>query len=189
MYSRRDILRKTGLASLLASIPIDSVRRLSLALAATDDSAVGELYAGFLLLPEGTPSPPQVVYPMPGPPIVCGVAGEKTTAISQVFNTHDQLRRASGIPLYSINALPSYIQPDGGYIIEQEWGSVFFVLLGYNVHNANTGAWEAGLSLSAQPTFPQPFPFWYGPSPTSVDGIARGIWPQKVGMLPSPGLR
>jgi len=186
MFNRRDVLKKSAvLAGTLSLLGLD---RLS-AKADTGGPDAGELYEGFLLLPQGTQSPPQVVYPVPGPPVVCGVSGGKATAVAKPFERHDLLRKESGIPLYAVNNLPPSIQPDGGYLIEQEWGSVFLALLGYKVQDSSTGLWEAGMSLTAQPTFPRPFPFWYGPSPTGVDGIARGLWPVKVSFLPAPGLQ
>ncbi len=182
--TRRRLLKVFGLSGALAAIPFNHLSPLSIA-TADADADVGEAYAGFLLLPAGTPSPSTIRPPKYGAPIVCGLGGQKATAHSSDFAHHSDAGKYAKLPLYSIANLPATLRPAGGSTIEYEWGEIFVASLSYQSFNATTGAWEGGVSVWVQTDFPDPYPFWYDASAA----VGSPGWPEKVAFLPSPGLQ
>jgi hypothetical protein len=190
MVTRRRLLKAAAISGLAAWFHIDVFRG---PLQAQADAAGGEPYSGFLLLPSGAPIPAAVTPPKYGVPIVCGVGGDllatasgaETVVVSKQFGTHHETARFSGIPLYTLNSLPSKIQPLSGAALGYEWGVIATTTLNFQSYDTQAGTWKPGLSIWAQTQFPRPFPIWY-PESGSLDATG---WPEKVGFLPAPGLR
>lgn len=185
MLTRRQVLKILGLSSVLAGTPFDRLLHVGASVDAASTADIGELYAGFLLLPNGTPLPSAVQFPPFGIPIVCALDGQGTTAISTHFDTHADVRKNVHVPLYTFSNVPSSLRPAGGDVIEYEWGTLYTASLAFQSYNAATGTWDGGVSLWAVTEFPQPFPFWFDPASAPGD---TG-WPEKVTFLPTPGLR
>lgn len=152
-------------------------------------SSLGEIYAGFLLLPDGAPVPPNVKYPERGMPTFCGVGaghgGPVPTAVSQSFSTAAEMAREVDFPVYIFSKLPERLRQAGATLIRYETGEVFAALVDFQSHNGRSGDWETTVSIWAQPEFPRPFPLWSS-EPVEPGGPAVAL--EKVDFLPSPGV-
>lgn len=149
----------------------------------------GELYAGFLLLPEGAPVPATVKYSRLGIPIACGVGvgrgGPELTSVTKPVATPADLAREGHFPAYTLSKLPEGLRPAGGYLIKHISGESFGGLLSFETHNAQTNSWEPTVRIWAQPDFPRPFPMWSS-NPVEPEGLSVTL--EKVDFLPSPGI-
>ncbi len=185
MLTRREILKTIGTSGVVLGTPLSRLFRASSsadAAGASADPAAGELYAGFLLLPDGAPVPSTVQPSRFGTPIVCGLGGKPATARSMHYGTHTEVAKNAAVPLYSPSHLPPTLRPAGGDIIEYEWGGVFTASLDFETYQSDSNTWGGGeVSLWAETEFPRPYPFWM----TSIAGVP----PKKVGFLPAPGLQ
>ena len=199
MLTRRDFIKiLAAMGSLVLLPPLNRLKRLypfnrasSLEQSATlaQTSPLGEFYAGFLLLPDGTPVPPIVKYPERGMPTFCGVGtgrdGPEPTAVVKSFSTVTGLAREVAFPVYTLSKLPEGLRLAGANLIQHKTGEVFAAVVDFQSHNRRSGGWETTVSIWAQPEFPRPFPLW--PSdPVEPGGPAVIL--EKVGFLPSPGV-
>ncbi len=152
-------------------------------------SLLGEIYAGFLLLPDGAPVPPNVKYPERGMPTFCGVGagrgGPTPTAVSKSFSTAAEMAREVDFPVYTFSKLPERLRPAGANLIRHETGEVFAALVDFQSHNGRSGDWETTVSIWVQPEFPRPFPLW---SSDPVEPGGPAVVLEKVDFLPSPGV-
>ncbi len=177
MFTRKQVLKVVGLSSVLPFIPIDIVRRGFVSHAASiRDSTVGELYAGFLLLPDQTPVPPTVTPSRFGIPIVCTQGEAPATAVVTHFDAHTDVQKRSRVQLYTFNA-PASLQPVGGEVIEHEFGILFGAETLFQSPLGQVRFW-------AQSDFARPFPMWSGPN-----SAGSAVQLDKVDFLPAPGLR
>ncbi|MEJ5308603.1 MAG: hypothetical protein WHX52_02420 [Anaerolineae bacterium] len=163
----------------------NSSRRVSQTLFSTA-LPLGEVYAGFVLLPEGSPVPAYVQYPKSGIPTFCGVGeGASPTAVSKPFRTVEETAKKVNFSLYTFGSLPENLRLTGAHLLEHSTGEVFAVLIDFQSYNKCSKNWQTTVSIWAQPEFPKPFPLWSS-MPVEPDGPA--VVPQKVDFLPSPGI-
>lgn len=150
----------------------------------------GELYEGFLLLPEGAPVPATVMQSKLGIPIVCGVGvgrgGPEPTAIVESVSSAIDLPNKTQFPIYTFSKLPSQIRSASATLIRHSSGEVFTSSVDFQTYNKNNGVWETTISIWAQPDFPRPLPLWSS-TPAELGGPAVVL--EKVDFLPSPGIR
>jgi predicted DCC family thiol-disulfide oxidoreductase YuxK len=149
-------------------------------------STANELYAGFLLLSEGTPVPASVSQPALAIPIVCGVGGTVTTAIGESFSSLEAVVSSSKIPTYSLSNSFSKFEWVDGHVLKHETGEVFGSMHIFGTLNLQTRKWEKRFHIWSQPDFPRPFPLWSS-EPVEPDGPA--VLLEKVDFLPAPGVR
>jgi hypothetical protein len=147
----------------------------------------GELYADFLLLPEGAALPDFVTPPRLGIPIVCsvGIGGPAPTAISESLHTAEELASEVDIPIYTFNPVPEGLQPVGASLIRHETGELYMVTIGFQSYQEETNEWETTVHFSGYPDVPKPFPLWES---TPVEPGGPAIILEKVDFLPSPGI-
>jgi len=200
MVTRRDFVRTmamVGVSALL--IPLDksewleSVEQLpkgsSLHPLSFQEPSGGELYGGFLLLPDGAPVPPIVRYPARGIPIVCGVGvgrgGPNPTAVSKQLDTATDLANEVDFPVYTLKECVKELRPSGANLIKYETGQVFAAAVDFQSYSKQAAKWETTASIWAQPDFPRPFPLWAS-DPVEPDGPAVVL--EKTDALPTPGI-
>jgi predicted DCC family thiol-disulfide oxidoreductase YuxK len=143
----------------------------------------GELWEGFVLLPEGAPIPP-FVRQVPTP-ILCQTDGspeaEALRGETLTFTEPERLRSLIRFPLYVPSRLPPGIVWQGAAVTRfARSGEVFSVSL-----NFGDGEGVPRLRVIAQPMYPSPYPVWpvYAP-----DRPEEPIFPEKVFFTPRPGL-
>lgn len=148
---------------------------------------VGELYAGFLLLPDGAPLPDFVAPSVFGAPIMCsvGMGGPRPTAISESFNTADELANSIDISVYTFRPTPERLRPIGANLVKHETGELYMTSVDFQSFNEQVGEWETAVYISGYPDAPFPFPLWSTAS-VELDGPVTVL--EKVDYLPSPGI-
>jgi len=150
---------------------------------------IGELYAGFLLLPDGAPVPPTVKYPERGVPTFCGVgAGRDSlepTPVIRSFSAVTDLTQEVNFPVYTLSKLPEGLHLAGANLIQHKTGEIFAAVIDFQSRHRHSGDWETTVSIWAQPEFPRPFPLW---SSKPVEPGGPAVILEKVGFLPSPGV-
>jgi predicted DCC family thiol-disulfide oxidoreductase YuxK len=138
-------------------------------------AGAGELWEGFVLLPEGAPIPP-FVRQVPTP-ILCQTDGrpeaEALRGETLTFTEPERLRSLIRFPLYGPSRLPPGIVWQGAAVTRfARSGEVFSVSL-----NFGDGEGVPRLRVIAQPMYPSPYPVWpvYAP-----DRPEEPIFPEKV---------
>lgn len=186
--NRRQVLKILGASGALALAPLSGLARAGSKAnaAAPIDPSAGELYGGFLLLPNGTPPPASIKAPRFGIPVMCTQGQGQATAMGRHFGTHGDVRANTRLPLYTPRTLPANLQTqaDGGDVIEYEFGAVFAVQLDYKPAVPRSDVLQGSVTVWAQADFPRPFPMWFGP-----DERGGNIQLEKVDFLPAPGLQ
>jgi hypothetical protein len=143
----------------------------------------GELWEGFVLLPEGAPLP-SFVSCAPAP-ILCQTDGspeaEALRGETLTFTELAPLRSLIRFSLYWPSRLPPGIVWQGATVTRfARSGEVFSVSL-----NFGDGKGVPRIQVIAQPMYPSPYPVWpvYAP-----DRPEEPIFPEKVFFTPRPGL-
>lgn len=147
---------------------------------------VGELYAGFLLLPEEASIPDFVHFPEPGPPLVCGIGNEsinsKSLIVKESFNSILELSERVDFPIYMFGDPPPNLSLSSTNLIRYEMGQIFVASANFALLGSNTGSI---VTIFAHPNYPKPFPLmWSNP----VEDGGPAIELAKVDFLPSPGV-
>ncbi len=187
MISRRKLLKVLSASGVALSIPASKIASLtSIARASSNVDGQGELYGGFLLLPNNTPPPSSVKFPAAGIPQICGVGGQGATAISRQFGNHNDLRKAVPFPIPTFARLPQGVTPIGGEIIEYPWGDTFAATINFGTASSDPSMSTVVATIVAQLTFPQPYPVWYTPGP---DLSLPFYPPEKTTVLSASALR
>jgi len=187
MITRRDFLKIMGMMGMVVIAP---VRRLNLFLPQKiEQEIIGDLYAGFLILPDGAPVPSIVKAPQLGFPNECGVGiisdVPDHSFTTQEFRTLEEFIRDTKLSVYFLEELPKDMRLGSISGIKPINGNVYLVSLGYEAHLADTDIWQCTIWLLAQMDFPRPVPIWYS-NPVEPNGPA--VIPEKVDFLPTPGI-
>lgn len=191
MLTRRDFIKFTSLVGGVVLNPFQRLgSRLGIGLDVGEEVAVGELYAGFVLLPEGTPIPSFVEFPKKGSPNECGVGvgwgGIKPNAVSRFFDNEEGLAAEIKFPIYTLDDIPAELTPARAYMLSDETGEVYGAALGFDAFNIESGYWECVVSLWAQPKFPRPIPLYFRDPIESGDSVG---FLEKINYLPTLGIR
>jgi hypothetical protein len=140
-------------------------------------TGAGELWEGFVLLPEGAPIPPFVT--CAPAPILCQTDGspEAEALRGEILPVQDlnEARARSSLPLYQPVGMPLH---QGRIIRFQQGGSVFSVMLDFGLKEPEVRLW-------ARPIYPRPYPIWPVRHP---DQPERLIQPEKISFTPAPGV-
>lgn len=165
-----------------------SLPRVSTSNALVQQSAEGELYAGFLLLPEGASIPAFVRPPEMGIPIFCGVGvgrgGPRPTAMSKSLSTVADLKKEVGFPIYTLGGAFRGLDPSAVNLIKHETGEIYAASVIFESIDKDRQSSEI-VSITAHPDFSRPFPLW-SCNPVEPDGPV--IILEKVDLLPSAGI-
>jgi len=188
MATRRDFLKTISTFAAAALVPLDSIAR-KWSRGRSQAPWQGEVYAGFVILPEGDPIPSFVVPPTIPLPMVCGVGegreGQPPFTFGRYFDTAAEVVREAGTPVYTLSRVPSGLRPSRPRVVQHLTGEVFAVSLDFESRNPITREWESTVSIWAEPDFPRPVPLWWS-DPVEPDGPS--VTYQKVDDPPSPGL-
>jgi hypothetical protein len=129
-WSRRRLLTGVGLLAGALMVPVAKLRRSTappVSGAAAQPS--GELYAGFLLLPEDAPVPPTVGYRgRNATPIMEELpGGPRGTAVTSAFVTAAALRAQVPFPLYTLRIVTASVRvsPNQGFLVKHTSGPIY----------------------------------------------------------------
>lgn len=186
MLKRRDFIK---VISMLGGIVLTPLGRLIVgqytSLAQVDLPIEGELYAGFVLLPEGAPVPAFVQPSKLGLPNLCSVGDNaEITGVVETFTDVSEIISNLYFPVYTLKKSPD-IYPAGGYILKHKSGEVSGVALGFLAPNASDEEMRVKVALWAQPDFSNPLPLWSS-EPMEFGGPAVVL--EKVDFLPTTGI-
>lgn len=190
MFTRQDFIKALAAAGVVLLNPFRRLGSWAVPEMASAEEAVGELYAGFVLLPEGAEIPYFVNYPKTGPPNPCGIGVEKDGIVSnsatRFFDTAEDLAKAVEFPVYTLDKLPKDVQFASVFIECLNSGAIYTTCLGFEVLNPDNGYKECVISLWAQPDFFRPYPLWFE---APVEEGDLGTVLQKVSILQMPGIK
>ncbi len=188
MISRRSFIKGLAAAAGVVLLPLDRVAGRQMR-AQSEAAATGELYAGFMLLPEGAPEPSLVKHPVLGIPIFGEVPaehkGKARVAMVSAAESEQALAKACGFPIYTMKVLPSGLRARKPELTRYSSGELFWATTSFESLDPQRQQWETTVGICAQREFPRPFPIW-------SEGVREpggpSIVPEKVGFLPSPGV-
>lgn len=204
MVTRRDFIKTMSLLSgvvlapvrwlgrwaspnLLGQLPLGGVQP-----AQTEEPPEGgELYAGFVLLPEGAPMP-SFVQCASGAPILCRVEDARDSDVTAFrgetlwFDNIESLRDYLSFPIYIPTSLPRNIELMYGYVIRfVQSQEVFAAKVDFGIE----GNPQPLISLSAQAIFPHPYPVWpVGILSENSESQDEVFIPEKVDFTPTSGV-
>lgn len=177
MYNRRSFLKAAGLsAGGFALAPFARARQTR---TTPVQPAVGELCHGFVLLPEGSPPPEFVRYPVAERPN--SVKGECPRAGARSYPSTRALADAAPFPIYGLKAPPNLALVEAVAVVQPS-GRWYCTGLTFQARDSCSST----VSLWAYPEFPRPYPLWQRRG--TVDGHGSE-WLTKADFLPAPGIR
>jgi hypothetical protein len=188
MLSRRDFIKMIGSFAVILT-PINRLLRQTDSSLQIEEPPDGELFAGFLLLPEDAPLPNIIKKPKFGIPNECGIG--LTTGMPEnnfftlQFNTMKELAQKVDFPIYRLDNIQDGMKQGNISLIKTLEQDVYLVSTGYEVYNPATGIWECSIWIVEQTDFPYPVPIWQN---EPVEPDVPGVLPEKVDFLPEPGV-
>lgn len=189
MISRRNFIKWMGSIGAVLLTPIRHLSK-SVPIDTTQDEQLGELYAGFVLLPENAPIPSFVTMPKVGIPNMCGVGQAdgvpSPKAVTEKYGSVEQLSNAVNFPIYRPNVLPGNFRQGTFHIMRHETGEIYSTDIGYEEFNSKANRWQCNISLSALPDYIRPMPLWSS-NPVEPGGPSNIL--EKTDILPSPGIQ
>lgn len=191
MFTRRDFIKTM---SLLSGAILTPVRWLGKWVEGQPEQAeelkeIGELFAGFVLLPEAVTLPAFVQYPRFAPPNECGLGagngGHKANAVVRSYESESKLAESVNFPVYTIKPTSIELRPTTISTISHPNGIIYGTSIGFGILNKDVGIWETIIALWAQPDFYRPYPLWFS-NPLAANEPAVTLL--KTDGLPSPGI-
>lgn len=154
---------------------------------ALQSAITGELYAGFVLLQDGSPMPTNVEPAKLGIPIMCalGAAKEEITATSNSYSSVEELAEKLSFPVYTLTRSHSELRFIMASTISHVTGEIFCAGVTFQLTDVQADHIENDVGITAQPDFPRPFPLWYS---DPVEPGGRSVILEKVDFLPEPGI-
>jgi hypothetical protein len=191
MLTRRDFIKFLSLVGASTLSPLRRFLRLtSLEEASHQQEDTGELYADFLLLPEGAAVPNFVQYPKVPMPKLCGVGAEsedtRSDAVIHFFENHEEVAQKMIFPIYLLSPLPDGLRQGKAFSLSLDSGEFHSLSLSYEAFNIETQYWENVASFWMFAQFPRPYPLWTA-GPVEVDGPS--VRYEKVDFLPVSGIK
>jgi len=190
MISRRDFIKLFSSTGAVLLAPLRGLGQIGEKDYLQEGKLAGDLYGGFLLLEEGAQVPEFIQYPTIPMPNGCGVGVDeknpKPSAISQFFETPEDLARGVSFRVYLPKRMPDGVRHGKAYSLSNSNGSLYEVSLPFESYNSETQLWEAVASFWIQLHYPKPLPLW---SEEPVETDTLGVRYDKVDFLPSPGLQ
>lgn len=148
---------------------------------------IGELYGGFVLLPDGAPVPVDVS-DYKGFPNPCGVVEPGGTAHTQPsdavhigLSDARSLSEMGGFPVYALKALPRGLKSLSTSLVKHGTGEVHGGYLGYKAFDARNRVDFTALTIAMEKGFPRPYPLW-STNPVEENGPAVRL--EKVKHVP-----
>jgi hypothetical protein len=189
MLTRRDFIKGMAWLGGVVLFPFNWLAKSS-SLPETGSKAEGELYAGFVLLPEGAPVPDFVQPPKLRPchEDCAGAGGEDCGLgfVTRHFGGAEDLAREAGFPLYTLNSFLPGLYLANAYIVGYTTGEIDSAWLGFDAYDTATNYDECLAFILALPDFPRPYPLWSS-GPVEPGGPAVVL--EKVDLLSIPEIR
>lgn len=180
MLSRRRLLVSAGLAGGAAlSLSAD---KLFAALEPSTLPMTGKAIGDFIMLPDGAGLPHEVVPARRLPPDLCivGEADDRQTAISEPASSPKELATKSGLSLYA----PELTWSNGG-VMSYPDGEVYAATMSFDSYDAESGALETNVTLTAVTNFQRPLPLWEA---NAVEPGGPSVRLREASFLPAPGV-
>lgn len=191
MFSRRDFMKGLVAAGGVLFAPFDRFMPVAANLVSSS-SFKGEVYKGFILLPDGSPVPPIVTPPKLGIPIMCGTGvgrgGPAPTALNEVVPNIEYLRQLVPFKMFGFRTLPREFEVIHSLVTRHETGEVFEAAIVYGVQDSIASGPDSErrtIRITAQPDYPRPFPLW---SSNAVETDGPAVILEKVDFLPTSGI-
>jgi hypothetical protein len=165
MFNRRDFIK---FMSLMGGVVLNPFQRFGnwsgLAADMIEETSVGELYGGFVLLPEGAPKPIFVQDEQYGLPNFCGAFDEgrlgKITGFYSPQNTLTDLTNKVEHPIYALSNAPDGLRYSGAGLVVHENGSVICGDITYEAFDPQIDIWYTAVSVWFYLDHPRPVPLW-----------------------------
>jgi hypothetical protein len=140
MLTRRDFIKFLSLVGASTLSPLRRFLRLtSLEEASHQQEDTGELYADFLLLPEGAAVPNFVQYPKVPMPKLCGVGAEsedtRSDAVIHFFENHEEVAQKMIFPIYLLSPLPDGLRQGKAFSLSLDSGEFHSLSLKSRIAN------------------------------------------------------
>lgn len=188
MLTRREFIKIMGVLGTFVLSPVRRLGRWSASEVAIDPA--GELFSGFILLPEGAPIPEFVIPAQLPQTKSCGMVEGLEESLHDAFlenlDTLTMAKDRVSFPLYDFDKLPGQLRQGKSYILSNDMGDVYRITVRYEFYDRTSDSWVTALTLWVDPDFPRPYPLWAS-EPVEPDGPAMVL--EKVNFLPSPGVR
>jgi hypothetical protein len=168
MFNRRDFIK---FMSLMGGVVLNPFQRFGnwsgLAADMIEETFVGELYGGFVLLPDGVPLPYFVEPSLYGGIFECGVGigidavDNWPRFIINKFANETDMKNSVGFPLYSIDYLTHGIRLANVYSVLTNKGELLSITLCYESYDSKLKLSSTTVSLAMYLDFMRPFPLYY----------------------------
>jgi hypothetical protein len=187
MFSRRDVIKAMAAMGGVFLTPFDRLGRGSPSSPVhAQNLPVGELYEGFLLLPDGASVPDFVVHPALGVPIFCGVGAAEITAVTETLASAETLAALVDFPVYELDPQDlKNLHSAGATLVKHETGEVYAAAVNYERYDSTTDRWTTGVTIEALPEFMRPYPLW---ERDPIEPGSPSLVLEKVDFLPQPGI-
>lgn len=187
MISRRDFIKSFAVFSTAVLNPLRGIKVWSYReFFQPREEIVGELYAGFILLPDGAPIPNFVQPPKSEPPILCGVGdNHDPTATTKSFSSISEMRKNLEFPIYSLEKTPTNLELLGGHLVIHTTGEIYSSLISFGVRPSHLDRTVSIVSLWAFHDITIPYPLWFS---DPLDTSETQFILEKVNFLPAPGI-
>lgn len=148
---------------------------------------IGELYGGFVLLPDGAPVPLDLS-DYKGFPNPCGVVepggtehAQPSDAVHVELSDARVLSEMGGFPVYALKTLPQKLLSVSASLVKHGTGEVHGGYLAYKAFDARNKVAFTAVTIAMEKGFPHPYPLW---SANPVEENGPSIKLEKVEYVP-----
>ena len=185
MITRRDFIKTMSLLSGAVLAPVRWLGKWAgVQPAEAEEPEVGELYEGFVLLPEGAPVPSIINYPEIMVPVTCGVGSDtyiEQTAFTETYGSESEISGVTPFPIFFPSTHLDSLTLTSAMLMKDKSGEIYMASLGYGLEKEV----EILVNIVAYPHFPRPYPIW---SRKTIEPDDPSITLEKFDLLPSPGI-
>jgi hypothetical protein len=161
MFNRRDFIKFMSLMGGVALNPFQRFGNWSgLAADMIQESIEGELYAGFLLLPEESHLPSIVKPPKHIPPYGDNPRS-KFNGVTYYYDSEIDLARKVNFPVYTLNKTIKNIHLVNTSSYENQEGYVYEIGIGFEMYQPASEIWKPWISIHAESDYLTPYPVFF----------------------------
>jgi hypothetical protein len=189
MLTRRDFIKFVSSISAMLLPPIHRFGKGLSSNGYTQEQSTGELFSGFILLPEDALIPDFVRFPVVPDYDRCGmVSGGNNSTGEIVMEYLDNIQYTKGqvnFALYDFAKLPDGLRKGTVAITRDRTGNILEITIPYELA-VSTDEWITPISLKVLPNTYQPYPLWF--SNPAVFNEPNMIL-EKADYLPTHGIK